>query len=276
MGPNHLVAQHRGPADAGLGVPEAGVLLLAAFAAAVGAAINSVAGGGTLVTFPMIVALGVDPLVANATSRLSLLTGALGGVWGYRAQLARTQSWLVPFSVPSVLGGLAGGWLVLMTGSRTFSQIVPFLVLGATVLFMVQGPIVRWLRQRPGASGAADQPVRAGPVFLVSQFLVGVYGGYFGAGMGIIMLAVLGILGFTNIHEMNGLKSWGGLLTTVAAGILFAGGGVVLWPVAFAMAVGSLVGGYGGSVLAQRVGAVWVHRAVVAVGLGSFVWLMLR
>ncbi len=257
-------------------MPEAGVLFIAALSAALGAAINSVAGGGTLVTFPMIVALGVDPLVANATSRLSLLTGALGGAWGYRAQLARNRSWLVPFSVPSVLGGLTGGWLVLVTGSQTFSRVVPFLVLGATVLFMVQGPVVRWLRRRQGASGEAHQAVRAGPAFIVSQFLVGVYGGYFGAGMGIIMLAVLGILGFTDIHEMNGLKSWGGLLTTIAAGLLFAGGGVVLWPVAFAMAVGSLAGGYGGSLLAQRVGPVWVHRAVVAVGLGSFVWLALR
>ncbi len=257
-------------------MPEAGVLFLAALSAALGAAINSVAGGGTLVTFPMIVALGVDPLVANATSRLSLLTGALGGVWGYRAQLQRTRSWMVPFSVPSILGGFAGGALVLVTGSETFSQVVPFLVLGATVLFMVQGPVVRWLRRRQVASGEGDQVVRAGPAFIVSQFLVGVYGGYFGAGMGIIMLAVLGILGFTDIHEMNGLKTWGGLLTTVAAGILFIGGGVILWPVAIAMAAGSLVGGYGGSRLAQRVGAVWVHRAVVAIGLASFVWLAFR
>jgi uncharacterized membrane protein YfcA len=247
-------------------------LLLALLAAAVGGAVNAIAGGGTLLTFPAIVALGVPPLVANATSTVALWPGSLGSLWGYRQQLADSRAWLVRFTLPSLLGGALGAWLLLHTGAERFAHIVPFLVLAATILFMVQGPLMRWLRGRSESHPAAAP---AG-FFLIWQFGVGIYGGYFGAGIGILMLAVLGLMGLSNIHQMNGLKNWGGLCMNLVAAGIFAASGIVDWPLALAMACGGLLGGYTGSRLAQRVGQAAVRQAVVAIGLASFVWLLLR
>ncbi len=245
----------------------------AAAAALVGGFINSMAGGGTLVTFPILVALGVPPLVANATNTMALWPGAFGSLWGYRDRLAGMRTWIAWFSVPCLLGGFLGGWLLLSTGQDRFARIVPYLVLGATLLFMANGPLSRWLGRRTGAGHEGVRPVWP---LLAAQLAVGTYGGYFGAGIGILMLAVLGLAGFTDIHRMNAIKVWGALLINVVAAALFAAGGVVLWPLAIVMAAGSIAGGYGGARLAQRVGRVWVRRMVVLVGLGSFVWLLLR
>ncbi|HEX5385392.1 MAG TPA: sulfite exporter TauE/SafE family protein [Gemmatimonadales bacterium] len=255
-----------------------GHLLLVSLAAAIGGAINSIAGGGTLVTFPAIVWLGVPPLVANATSTVALWPGTAASMWGYRRELSGARAWAFPFAVPSLAGGAAGGWLLLRTPPRDFTRIVPFLVLGATVLFLVQGPLHRWARGRrtkKGAAPAGKLPAPS-PAFVAIQFCIGVYGGYFGAGAGIVMLAVLGFLGFANIHRMNGLKNWGGLCMNAVAATMFAVSGIVDWPVALAMVVGALLGGYGGSRMAQRVPQPWVRRAIVAIGLAAFVWLLVR
>jgi uncharacterized protein len=245
-------------------------LALAFVAAAAGGAVNAVAGGGTLLTFPAIVGLGVTPLVANATSTVALWPGALGSMWGYRGELAGARPWVVAFAAPSLLGGALGAGLLLHTSPDTFARIVPFLVLGATALFLVQEPLMRRLRAAP--------PPGDGPrwSFVAAQFLVAIYGGYFGAGMGILMLAVLGFMGLENIHRMNGLKNWGGLCINGVAVVLFALGGIVNWPVALTMAAGGILGGYAGSRLAQRVGQQRVRHAIVAVGLASFVWLLVR
>lgn len=248
------------------------LLLPALLAAAIGSAINAIAGGGTLLTFPAIVLLGVPPLVANATSTVALWPGALGSIWGYRGELQGTRTWLARFTLPSLLGGAGGAWLLLNTGEDRFARIVPFLVLAATLLFMFQGPLFRWLRGHPHEASQAPPT----GVFLAAQFAVGVYGGYFGAGIGILMLAVLGLMGFTNIHQMNGLKNWGGLCINAVAAVMFAVSGIVDWPVALAMACGGLLGGYAGSRLAQQVGQAAVRRAVVLVGLAAFVWLLFR
>ncbi len=249
------------------------ILLLAFLAALVGAGMNSIAGGGTLVTFPAIVALGLSPLVANATSTVGLWPGPVASMWGYRSELTGAGPWLIRLTLPSLLGGAAGALLLLRTGEERFSRIVPFLVLGATLLFMLQGPLLRALgrEQGDGQPGALS-----GGVFFVAQFAVGVYGGYFGAGIGILMLATLEMMGHRNIHRMNGLKNWGGLCINVVAALLFIASGIVDWPVALAMGVGGLLGGYFGSRVAQRVGQVMVRRAVVGIGLGSFVWLLFR
>lgn len=250
------------------------VTLAGATAAAfVGGFINSMAGGGTLITFPILVALGVPPLVANATNTMALWPGALGSLWGYRDRLKGMRKWVAWFTVPCLAGGLLGGWLLLSTGQDRFAKIVPFLVLGATLLFMANGPLTRWLGRR---TGAGDDGVRLEWPFMLAQLAVGIYGGYFGAGIGILMLAVLGLAGFTDIHKMNAIKVWGALVANVVAAGLFAANGVVLWPLALVMAAGSILGGYGGARLAQRVGRVWVRRVVVLVGLGSFLWLLLR
>jgi uncharacterized protein len=172
--------------------------------------------------------------------------------------------------------------------------VVPFLVLGATVLFMAQGPIARRLRQgtNSGTNSANvgakappphehfDVPGNAlpppPPIYLLYQFGVGVYGGYFGAGIGILMLAVLGAMGLSNIHRMNGLKNWGALCINAVAALIFSASGVVNWPFAIVMAVGGLIGGYSGAWLAQRVAQTSVRRAISAIGLSAFVWLSLK
>ncbi|HEU0015619.1 MAG TPA: sulfite exporter TauE/SafE family protein [Longimicrobium sp.] len=253
--------------------------LVGVFVASVlGGGINSIAGGGTLLTFPALVGLGVPALVANATSTVALWPGALASMWGYRGELGGARGWVLRLTLPSIAGGAAGALLLLRTPAETFDRVVPFLVLGATLLFVAQGRLVRWLQRRRAAEGGAaaehDGDPRFAPAYLAAQFAIGVYGGYFGAGVGILMLAGLGMMGFTNIHRMNGLKNWGGTcMNAVAAGI-FALSGIVDWPVALAMAGGALLGGYGGSRVAQRVGQQRVRHAIVLIGIASFLFLL--
>ncbi len=279
-------------------------LVLAALAAAAGAAVNAIAGGGTLITFPTLIAIGVPPIVANATSSVALWPGTVGSMWGYRRELAGARAWAVRFAIPSLLGGIIGALLLLRTSSERFSAIVPFLVLGATVLFIAQGPLAAWLRRRQTVARAAvvdavggdtrtaarDAPsatiglpvgepgVLAAPpiAFLIYQFLVSIYGGYFGAGMGILMLAALGFMGLANIHQMNGLKNWGGTCINLVAVTIFAVSGIVSWPIALVMAAGATVGGYAGSGLAQRVEQRTVRRLIIAIGLASGAWLLIQ
>jgi hypothetical protein len=253
-------------------------LAAVAVAAALGAAVNAIAGGGTLLTFPALVALGVPPLVANATNTVALAPGALTSLLGYRSRLEGLQRWALIFAVPSTLGGITGALLLLSTPADRFSRIVPFLVLGATTLFALQGPVMRRVRAMnpggtaPGASGAAFVP-RHSAAALTYQFLVGVYGGYFGAGIGILMLAVLGFLGLTDIHRMNGLKNWGGFCINMTAAVLFAFSGLVDWVVALTMAAGAMAGGYLASRVAQRVPQVVVRRTIVGIGVAAGLWL---
>ena len=265
-------------------------LVLALLAAVVGGAVNSIAGGGTLVTFPALVALGLPPIVANATSAVGLWPGAAGSIWGYRAELVGARRWAIRFALPSLTGGLAGALLLLATSPEHFSAIVPWLVFGATLLFMGREPLLRLMARRRAARGregsrerpdAHDATTGASlppppPAFLIYQFGVAVYGGYFGAGIGILMLAALGFMGLTNIHQMNGLKNWGGLCMNAVAAVTFIVSGIVDWPMALSMAVGSTLGGYGGAWLARRVGQRPVRIAIVAIGLAATVWLLLR
>lgn len=261
-------------------------LPLVVLASAVAGAVNSIAGGGTLLTFPALVGLGIPPIVANATSTVALWPGALGSMLGYRRELKGMRRWAIAFAIPSLIGGLVGAWLLLETPADRFAALVPWLVLGATALFMVQGWIARLVRSRQRAVVSSERPpvsdradgvaaLRPPPSALVFQFLVAIYGGYFGAGVGILMLASLGFAGFTNIHQMNGLKNWGGLCMNAVAAIMFAFSDIVSWPVALSMAVGATAGGYAGSRLAQRVPQAVVRRAIVFIGLGSGLWMLL-
>ena len=250
--------------------------VLVFFAALVGGAVNSIAGGGTLITFPAIVWLGIPPIAANATSTVALWPGSFGSMWAYRGELKGTRSWLAWFTVPSVVGGFVGAQLLLQTSPGRFDAIVPFLVFGATVLFLLQPPLSRRLvRRAPEEHEDGTALPRPGWWFIAGQFLVAVYGGYFGAGIGILMLATLGAMGLTNIHRMNGIKNWGAMCINLIAAITFVVSGIVTWPVALAMAAGGLAGGYGGARLALRVGPKWVRRSVVAIGFLASVWLVL-
>jgi uncharacterized membrane protein YfcA len=248
---------------------------VAAVAALLAGVINSVAGGGTLLTFPSLIAAGLSPLAANATSTVALLPASLSAMHGYRGELDGVRRWAVGLAVPSLVGGGAGALLLLHTSNATFDRVVPWLVLGATTLFLVQRPLLRWIR-RHEESIAAVEPWVPSAGMLVAQAAVGVYGGYFGAGVGIITLAALGFMGFANIHRMNGLKNWAGFCMNLVAAATFAFSGIVDWPVALSMAVGSIAGGYLGARGAQRLPSALVRGVVATIGLGSGIWLLLR
>jgi uncharacterized membrane protein YfcA len=259
-------------------------LALVVLAALIGGVMNAIAGGGTLLTFPALIALGIPPIHANATSTVALWPGALGSMWGYRSELRGSRLWAVGFAFPSLLGGGVGAWLLLRTPPDRFAALVPWLVLGATALFMVQRPVMRRFASsgRSPSSGLAHADrdtilTRSLPPFsiLIFQFFIAIYGGYFGAGVGILMLAALGFMGLNNIHRMNGLKNWGGLCMNAVAAAMFAFSTLVSWPIALAMAAGSVAGGYIGSRTAQRVSQELVRATVVGIGLISGVLLLL-
>lgn len=253
-------------------------LALVVVAALIGGVMNSIAGGGTLLTFPALIALGVPPINANATSTVALWPGAAGSMWGYRRELKGARRWVVGLSFPSLLGGAAGALLLMWTPPERFAALVPWLVLGATFLFSIQRPVMRWFTRHQTAGAATDAERTSDwppPAILFYQFLVAIYGGYFGAGVGILMLAALGFMGLSNIHRMNGLKNWGGLCMNGVAATMFAFSSLVSWPIALAMAAGAVSGGYLGSRTAQRVPQQLVRNAVVAIGLVSGVLLFL-
>lgn len=255
-------------------------LLLVVIVAMISGVMNSIAGGGTLLTFPALVGLGISPIIANATSTVALWPASVSSMYGYRRELEGALPWVGAFALPSLLGGAAGALLLLHTSPERFSALVPWLVLGATALFVAQEPVIRAIRLRQvaiavaeGRSVSADDAAMTRLLpslpFVLYQFLVAIYGGYFGAGAGILMLAALGFMGLSNIHRMNGLKNWGGLCMNAIAALLFALSRLVDWPVALSMAVGAMIGGYAGSRVAQRVGQRAVRYAIVVIGLGS-------
>jgi uncharacterized protein len=250
--------------------------VLIVLSALVAGVMNSIAGGGTLLTFPALVGIGVPPIVANATSTVALWPGVAGSLWGYRRELSGVRQWAISIAVPSALGGIAGALLLLVTPADRFDRLIPWLVIGASVLFTAQRPLMRHLKRSEPDGDPGHEPARPSLPVLVYQFLVSVYGGYFGAGIGILMLAALGYMGFTNIHRMNGLKNWGALCINLVAAVTFTVSSVVDWRVALAMATGATIGGYGGSRLAQRVRQEYVRRAIVVIGFGSGLWLLVE
>ncbi len=232
-------------------------------------AINSVAGGGTLLTFPTLIWLGLPSIAANATSTVGLVPGSLAGVWGYRREVHEVRQWLVWLIPSSVIGGIIGAVLLTKTPPAVFDQLVPLLVLGATILFMANGPVSR----RVSAS-LAEGPGRAhGWIVAVCQLFIAVYGGYFGAGIGILMLAALGLLHLGSIHRMNGLKTFAAAAINSVAAALFIVKGLVHWPEALMMAAGSIAGGYLGADTARRLGQRTVRLIVIGIGLASTIAL---
>src|SRR5512135_408496 len=186
-------------------------LLASSFGAGV---MNAMAGGGTILTYPTLLFLGESAIVANATSTIALWPGAAASMWGYRREVATHREWLKTLLVPSLLGGAVGSILLLRTPEKAFERLAPFLILFATVLFLAQGALSRSSAARSARPRSAARLAAA----LLFQFAVAIYGGYFGAGIGILMLATLGFLGLRDIHEMNTLKTiLASLINVVAA-----------------------------------------------------------
>ena len=225
--------------------------------------INAVAGGGTLLTFPTLLAFGVSPVTANATSTLALVIGTSGGMFGNRKHIQPIIPWLKRLLPLSLIGGLIGSVLLTHTSNQTFSKLVPFLILFATLLFLTQGFFRRWAGAHlTGETG----PVRISGSAIFFQFLVAIYGGYFGAGIGILMLATLGFVGMNNIYEMNTLKTILGSLLNLVAALWFIWAGLVDWPRAGVMTAGAVAGYFIGSHYSQRISQASVRQIITAIG----------
>ncbi len=233
------------------------------FAAAAAGAINAVAGGGTLITFPTLLFFGTPAIVANATSTVALVLGTSGSLFGYRQHLSAIRPWLWRFVPISLIGGLIGGILLTLTSNRMFSKLVPFLILFATLVFLAQGAVRRmWAVANPVAG--RQHVALAGAMLF--QLAVAVYGGYFGAGIGILMLAWLGFIGLGNIHEMNTLKTLLGSLINVVAALWFCFAGLIHWPKAGVMTAGALAGYFLGSHYSQRFPQARVRQIITVIG----------
>jgi uncharacterized membrane protein YfcA len=248
----------------------AALMFTAAFFAGI---VNSIAGGGTLLTFPILIWLGLDPKMANATSTVALWPGLFGGTFGYRREMNDSSLILMRLGVISVIGGGVGAWLLIATPSPTFARLVPFLILFATILFMIQGTVNHWLRlPAPAAEPAASWWMGA----IVFQFFSAIYGGYFGAGNGILMLAAMGLLGLHDIHRANGIKNFLGICVNSVAVVTFSFSHLVSWPQSLLMAVAALAGGYFGARTARRVGRVFIRRAIIVIGFAITIAMLWR
>ena len=240
------------------------LLIAAAFA---GGAVNSIAGGGTLLTFPGLLAV-LSPVMANATSTMALVPGTFGAVWAYRQELAGNRSQLIRLWPPSLLGAIAGSLLLTRLPEKVFSLLVPWLLITASVLLLLQRPLSRWL----GSHRAANPNLGTLVAVIVFQFVVGVYGGYFGAGIGILMLSSLAFVGIPDIHQMNAVKTvLGGTINGITA-VIFAFAHIIVWKYALVMALASIAGGYVGARVARRMRAGYVKALVVAIGVGVAIY----
>jgi uncharacterized protein len=244
-------------------------LILCAFAFTAGA-MNSVAGGGTLLTFPALMAAFAPfgpqaGAFANATSTVALLPGSFAGAWGYRTELGDSRPFVRRMLAPSLAGGLVGS-VLLAAFPQQFTALVPWLVLTAAVLFLIQPVLLKVVRRwQKEPHGPPSPAMVVGLQF--GQFLIAVYGGYFGAGIGILMLAALGLMGMDHIHRMNGVKNFAAMCINGVAAAAFIMGGAVNWPLALLMVVGAILGGYGGARAARRLGPKVVRRMVIGIGL---------
>lgn len=230
--------------------------------------VNALAGGGTLLTFPALMAAGVSPAFANGTSTVALVPGSLASVWGYRRELSETKRWAWLLSVPSLIGGLVGSLLVTRLPEKYFAQLVPWLILTATILFVLQPILTRLTRTTHNAW----------PVWLVItvQFLTAVYGGYFGAGIGIIMLATLSFIDVGDIHRMNAVKTVQAVLINIIAAAIFVIDRYVEWRFALMMAIAAIVGGFCGAHYGRKLNRNLVRGIVIGIGISLTVYYFTR
>jgi uncharacterized membrane protein YfcA len=231
-------------------------------AALLGGTINSVAGGGSFLTFPALIVTGVPSIAANATSTVALWPGSLASVGAYRRELRRARHTGL-LAVVSVVGGTIGALLLLHTPPAAFQRLIPWLLLGATLLFAFGPTLTLRLRKRAGGAGGVEVSATG---MAVAQFVIAFYGGYFGGGIGILMLAALGLMGVENINEANAVKTLLASCINGAAVVTFVVARAVVWPQALVMLVGAIAGGYMGAATARRLPPLLVRRVVIAIG----------
>ncbi len=243
------------------------LLAVAGFAAGV---INAIAGGGSLVSFPALLHTGMGSVIANATNTVAIWPGTASSVFAYRKFIAEERHRAIVLAWPSLLGGLAGSWLLLHTSERSFRAVVPWLIVFACALLALQGPVAKWVTQRTGSTAA-----RVPTLLFFAQFLISVYGGYFGAGIGILMLAAMAIFIPHGLQAANGLKVLFACLINGISAVYFLGMGAVRLPEAGLMMLTSVAGGWAGAHLAQRLPGKVMRVLVIAYGLAVAVKLFL-
>lgn len=250
---------------------QSGMLFLAAVIAGV---LNAVAGGGSFISFPALLFIGVPAISANATNTAALWPGVAASVGAYREELGRQRGKLALFSGISLLGGLLGALLLLRIKEGMFEQMIPYLMLLATVVFIASPLVTRLTRHLNGASDTVG-PLRRG-ILMVVYLAVAIYGGFFGAGLGILTLAVLALLGGENIHEMNALKTLQATLINGVAVVTFVLAGIIQWPQMLVMTTGAIIGGYGGAAVARRMPTRAVRGAVIVISIVLTTYFFVR
>jgi uncharacterized protein len=244
-------------------------------AAILGGTLNAVAGGGTFITLPSLIFTGVPPTNANASSTVALWPGAIASIWAYRKELAKQRrSIILLLGGTSLIGGVLGAELLINTSQSTFVKLLPYLLLVATVLFALSGPITTRLRKNAPAKKRQSWLMLVGIALL--QLVIAIYGGYFGGGIGILMLATLGLMGMEDIHEMNSMKTLLAATINGAAVVIFVMRGVVVWPQTILMMVGAIIGGYGGAYFARKIDQRWVRGFVIVVGVSMTIYFFVR
>ena len=232
-------------------------------------AVNARAGGGTFFSSPALLAVGLPPVVANASNSVALWPGSLAGAWAYRRELVRYRRYLLPMGAASLSGGIAGGLLLLSAGDARFSALIPWLLAFATLLFAFSPQISAFLKRRrppaPQSSDAADYG-RGSPIGWWVQLLVSIYGGFFGAGMGILTMASLAMGGHEEVQDINALKNVLSAINYSVTALTFVIAGAISWPQTGVMLLAASAGGYWGARMARKIQGPWLRRIVIAVG----------
>lgn len=249
-------------------------LLLAASGLAAGL-VNAIAGGGTFFTFSALVAAGLPPVVANATSAVAVTPANLASAWAYRAELAANLRRFAALGAVSLVGGVLGAWILTQTGNTAFRRLVPWLLLFATLLFMASPRIVA-MAKAIGRQEGAHPSTQAWAMGLAFQFLVATYGGFFGAGMGIVMLAAMAITEGDDFHLINAAKHLCSTLIQLVAVVVFVANDLVSWPETAVVGAASVVGGYLGVVFGRKLPAPVIRWLVIAVGAGLTAYFFIR
>jgi uncharacterized membrane protein YfcA len=249
---------------------EHGIFLF--IAGVLGGALNAVAGGGSFIAFPALLFTGVPPISANATNTVALWTGVTASGGAFRSRLDVPRRVLAPLLVTSFAGGLTGAFLLLWTPARTFMRVLPWLMLGATLLFIFGNRLARG-RASSVARDATSSAIMGAALF---ELLVAVYGGYFGGGVGIVNLAMLAAVGMTDMHAMNALKSVLGMAINGIAVLVFIVKGAVYWPQAVVMIAGAVVGGYFGAHYSMKLPQAWVRWFVILTGAAMTLYFFVR
>jgi uncharacterized membrane protein YfcA len=238
-------------------------------AALVGGALNAVAGGGSFIGVPALLSIGIAPVAANATTTLAMWPGSLSSAVAYRREIVRARHWLITLGAASLVGGLVGGWLLIRTPDQRFLRLLPWLMLAASVTFTVGGRVadrlLRPAKHRGTEAPDAPRAPRAPVWILLFQLAIAIYGGYFGGGMGIMMLAAFSIAGMSDIHEMNGLKTLLAVAINGVALVEFIVTGAIAWAPGLIMVAGGIVGGYYGAFLARKIEGVVVRAIVIVI-----------